>query len=186
MCSSTNEDGCREFEVRIKEIYAEYLARFIPAGDRVEAAIYVRTSAGGISSLENQLHSTLSHAVKEGISVQPEHIYHDRGSVSEEVRHGLHALQRLLDQGTVKIVIVVSLNRLYRKCSQLQEFLDANESELAVRFIQVNLGNDSTASAKQQFAVDEQQAVFIRKILDMSLSGMSIDEIVVSLNNDAE
>lgn len=182
MSRRDNTGGFPEFEKRLKEIYAEYSAGFPAAVNQPTAAIYLRASTVEIGALESQLHTALGYAVKAGVPVKCEHIYFDYATGIHDDRPGLQTLQQLLDWGTVKIVIVVSLNRLYRKNDPLKEFLETYEGKHAVRFLQVNSDPASTSSAKREVFVDEQQASFIRKIYNMFLGGMLLDAIVASLN----
>ena len=110
--------------------------------------------------MEDQLRGSLQLAAEQGIWIPREHIYYDSDSCgNQDVRTGLRSLTQLLDDGGVKIVIVVSLQRLFRDQGKLQDFLHAYEGKLGVRLIHGDSQNESAVQSPPKFIVDPDQAV---------------------------
>jgi site-specific DNA recombinase len=130
---------------RIAEEFHAQLPR--EQADAIGAA-YARYSTRFQDSIIAQVRAILQEAVRRRIFIPVENIFFDlavRGSKSQ--RPGLNALQALLAQRKVAVLLLFSTNRLFRKAFQALRFVDEVVKELGIRCIFIS-NNIDTADRK--------------------------------------
>jgi hypothetical protein len=160
---------------RIDEIHADYVAKQNPDANQSAAAVYVRGRDSG-KLIEDQVHVTLELAAANNFVVSREHIFVDQTNGNGSFRPGLKALKQLLDDGQIKVLVVVSTSRLFRKVCQLNEFMGVYLS----RGVRVIHGDSSNAKRSPH---DNIEASEIREIFELSAAGKTPAEIAEHFNS---
>ncbi len=107
--------------------------------------IYARYSSNFQSSLVDQVRELLEYAVEHGIFVARECVFCDAAvSGRKRNRPGLLEMKASLSQRHVKVLLVFTTNRLYRKGSALEVFVD------------------------EEVLGEKKRAVFVKNVLDTS------------------
>ena len=141
------ERTCRE----VDEIYAEYEAQFQRVPNQVVGTIYARYSTRFQDSIGDQIRAILEHALKLGIYVPRENIFFDlavRGFKKQ--RGGLEEVERTLRTKRVKVLLLYSTSRLFRKRYRTLEFVDRIHKGLDVRCIFIKSGVDTADKDRWQ------------------------------------
>src|SRR4051812_27898205 len=76
----------REFDERIDELYAEYIAKLIRNDETIEGALYARQSSKEQGSIPDQVRAMLEDALRKNIFIRRERIYFDAGVTGRSSR----------------------------------------------------------------------------------------------------
>ena len=138
----------RALRVETAREIEELAARFHDQLPRNQAeaigAIYARYSSRFQASIGDQVRTCFEDALRRKIFVPLEHVYFDlatRGAKRE--REGLAALQTTIDAKAVKVLLVLSTNRLHRKTHRALQFVEEEVVERGLRAIFVKTGIDT-------------------------------------------
>jgi DNA invertase Pin-like site-specific DNA recombinase len=115
----------QEYEAEIDQIFAEFLRSKDNSKHYVIGATYLRHSTKFQDSVSAQLRSNLGFALANGIYIPREHIFFDAAvSGGKSHREGLASLNQLIDQGVVKVIVMFTSNRLFRRAKYMHDFVD--------------------------------------------------------------
>lgn len=128
----------------IAEIYAEYARKNSHRNGGPVGATYVRFSTEFQSSAADQVRALLIEAEKRGIFVPLENIFVDYGiSGRRKSRPALNLLRQALSERRVKVLLVLSLSRLFRNQRGCIEFIEDEIVGNKARCIVIDKGIDT-------------------------------------------
>lgn len=133
-----------ESNQEIAVLYAEYLAKNPRRPGDVVGAVYARFSTEFQSSVCDQIRALLIEAERRGIFVPQENIFADYGvSGRRRSRPALNLLRKALGERRVKVLLVLSLSRLFRNQRACLEFVEDEIVGNDARCIVVDKGIDT-------------------------------------------
>jgi site-specific DNA recombinase len=133
-----------ENQQEIVAIYGEYLVRNPRRPGSPVGALYARFSTEYQSSVADQIRALLADAEKRGIFIPFEHIFADYGiSGRRRSRPALDLLRKALQERRAKVLLVLSLSRLFRNHRGCIEFIEDEIIGNGARCIVLDKGIDT-------------------------------------------
>ena len=160
----------QQTHAEIQTLAAEQQALLPPAQAQWVGAIYARYSTRFQCSIGDQVRSMFEEAVKRGIHVPAENVFFDqavRGGKND--RQGLNQLRAVLEQRQVRVLLLFSTNRLFRRLHHTLAFVDQVVKEWGVRCLFVKSGIDNADKQKWEML--------------LQMHGM-IDQLSVSMSSE--
>ena len=154
-----------QYNLEIDRLVADVHAR-LPRGQAQDiGAIYARYSSQFQDSISDQVRTLLESALAQQIFVPREFICFDNAvGGAKERRPGLDRLKSILAQKAVKVLLVFSTNRLYRKTYKALQFVEEEVVERKIRCLFVKSGVDTADAGRwrmllQVYAMTDESVV---------------------------
>jgi DNA invertase Pin-like site-specific DNA recombinase/biotin operon repressor len=136
----------REFNERIDELYAEYIAKFLRNDETVEGSLYARQSTPEQGSIPDQIRAMLQEALQKNIFIRRERIFFDAGVTGRSSRRvGIDQIEALMLQRLIAVALFFTTSRLFRKMYLLLKFVEVYTKQYGIRLIFVSSKLDTSA-----------------------------------------
>ncbi len=156
----------------IDQIVAECPALLPRDKAKVIGAVYARYSSRFQHSISDQVRALFEAALKQDIFIPRSHVFYDmavRGY--KEQRPGLNRLRAVLAGGSIRVFLVFTTNRLFRKTYKALQFVEEEVVERGIRCLFVKSGVDSADKKRWRMLLQ------IHAMTDEFVVGMYADNV---------